>query len=160
MKLIITLNQNELQLEIRQNGRVLDPAPFANKRFAQSRRQIRKRCGVDSETFSYYHDLQDRLTPLEVAGFKKRGFVIRNGVFVYKELLMGLITGLDKILERNSIDPIRLIRYTGAGRSKKAKSNGVNTSALDSFKIRSELGEYGTSHKIIAAFVEGLKIKI
>ncbi len=61
---------------------------------------------IDSESFSYYHDL-DAL----------------------------LISNLDKILERNSID----------------------TTALNSFKIAGNTGENSTSYKIAAAFIEGLK---
>ena len=86
MKLVITLNQNELRLEIRQKGRV-----------------------IDFETASYYHDLSDVL-----------------------------ITILDKLLKRNSID----------------------TTALNSFKIQGNTGENGTSYKIAAAFIEGLKVGV
>ncbi len=82
MKLVITLNQSEFKLEIRQKGRVLD-----------------------SETFSYYHDLSEKL-----------------------------ITSLDKLLKRNSID----------------------TTALNLFKIRGNTGKNSTSYKIAAAFIEGL----
>ena len=67
MKLVITLNQNELQLEIRQNGKVLD-----------------------SETFSYYHDLSDVL-----------------------------ITFLDKLLKRNNIDTTALKSFKIQGNTGK-----------------------------------------
>ena len=83
MKLVITLNQNELKLEICQKSRVLD-----------------------SETALYYHDLSDVL-----------------------------ITSLDKLLKRNNID----------------------TTALKSFKIQGNTGKNGTSYKIAAAFIEGLR---
>lgn len=62
---------------------------------------------LDSESFLYYHDLQDQL-----------------------------ITNLDRIIRRANID----------------------TSAINSFKTLGGLGKDSTSHKIIEAFVEGLKI--
>ena len=83
MKLVITLNQSELKLEIRQKSRV-----------------------IDSETLLYYHDLSEKL-----------------------------ITSLDKLLKRNNID----------------------TTALNSFKIRGNTGKNSTSYKIAAAFIEGLR---
>ncbi len=101
MKLIITLNQNELQLEIRQKGRVLD-----------------------SETLSYYHDISEKL-----------------------------ITSLDKLLKRNNIDPVKSSK-TGAA---KRQFDGVDTTALKSFKIRGNTGKNSTSYKIAAAFIEGLR---
>lgn len=64
---------------------------------------------IDSETFLYYHDLSDVL-----------------------------ITNLDKLLQRNSID----------------------TSVLKLFKLQENIGENSTSYKIAAAFLEGLKVKI
>ncbi|MEX1063886.1 MAG: hypothetical protein WD898_00125 [Candidatus Paceibacterota bacterium] len=63
---------------------------------------------IDSESFSYYHNLDDLL-----------------------------ISNLDKLLKRNSID----------------------TTALNSFKITGNTGENSTSYKIAAAFVEGLKFQ-
>lgn len=61
---------------------------------------------LDSETFSYYHDISEKL-----------------------------ITTLDKLLKRNNID----------------------TTAINSFKIRGNIGKNSTSYKIAAAFIEGLK---
>ena len=70
---------------------------------------VTKRKIIDSETFLYYHDLSDLL-----------------------------ISKLDKLLQRNSID----------------------ASAIKSFKIQENIGENSTSYKIVAAFIEGLKAKI
>ncbi len=53
----------------------------------------------------------------------------------YHDLSDVLITFLDKLLKRNNID----------------------TTALKSFKIQGNTGENGTSYKIAAAFIEGLK---
>jgi hypothetical protein len=64
---------------------------------------------IDSETFSYYHDLSDLL-----------------------------ISRLDSLLKKNNIDTI----------------------ALKSFKITGNVGEDSTSYKIVAAFVEALKVRV
>ncbi len=91
MRLVITLNQNELQLEIRQKGRVIDPAPFED--CASRKNQdftVLKRCGVDSETASYYHDLSEKL-----------------------------ITSLDKLLKRNNIDTTALNSFKIQGNTSK-----------------------------------------
>ncbi len=85
MRLLITLNQNGLRLEISQKGRL-----------------------IDFETASYYHDLSDVL-----------------------------ITLLDKLLKRNNID----------------------ATVLNSFKIQGNAGDNSTSYKMVAAFIEGLKVK-
>ena len=53
----------------------------------------------------------------------------------YYDLSEKLITSLDKLLKRNNID----------------------TTALNSFKIRGNTGKNSTSCKIAAAFIEGLK---
>lgn len=62
MELIITLNQGEFRLEIRQKSRVVDPAPFEGcaSRKNQNLTAL-KRCGVDFETAKYYHDISDVL---------------------------------------------------------------------------------------------------
>ncbi len=70
---------------------------------------LKKSRVLDSETFSYYHDLSEKL-----------------------------ITSLDKLLKRNNID----------------------TTALKSFKIRGNTGKNGTSYKIAAAFIEGLRAEV
>ena len=110
MKLVITLNQSELKLEIRQNGRVLDPVVEIRKNrtkgAVKAAGSSNFHYGVDSETLSYYHDLSEKL-----------------------------ITSLDKLLKRNNID----------------------TTALNSFKIRGNTGKNSTSYKIAAAFIEGLR---
>jgi hypothetical protein len=92
---------------------------------------------IDFKTTSYYHDLSELLTPLEVADIIKKGFVKKGGVVIYGELLTGLISALDKLLKRNKLD--------------------VKT--LKSYKIISNLGKNSTSYKIAAAFIEGLKTK-
>lgn len=92
---------------------------------------------IDIEEAKYYHDLSELLTPLEVADIIKKGFVKKDGVVIYGELLTGLISALDKILKRNKLD--------------------VKT--LKSYKIISNLGKNSTSYKIAAAFIEGLKTK-
>lgn len=61
---------------------------------------------LDLQSTKYYHDLSDML-----------------------------ITGLDKLLERNKID----------------------TSSLKSFKIKGNLGQDSTSYKIASAFIAGLQ---
>ena len=75
MKLVITLNQNELQLEIHQKGRVLDPVKSYHGHEVLGRDRRRRFYVLDSETLSYYHDLSEKL-----------------------------ITSLDKLLKRNNID--------------------------------------------------------
>jgi hypothetical protein len=142
LQIIAKKNPNTITMKLDKNGRVLDPVREAKLRIGSSKHKQAisptLSNGVDSESFLYYHNLEDQLTPLEATGFKKRGFITRNGTLIFKELLTGLITVLDKILERNNID----------------------TSTLNSFKTRSELGEHSTSHKILLVFVKGLKIKI
>lgn len=101
MKLVITLNQDKLRLEIRQ------------------KRQV-----IDFETALYYHDLSDML-----------------------------ITSLDKLLKRNNIDPVKSSKAGAA----KRQFDGVDTTALKSFKIRGNTGKNSTSYKIAAAFIEGLR---
>jgi hypothetical protein len=83
MNLLINLKPNSASLEISQNGRMLD-----------------------SETFSYYHDLDDKL-----------------------------ISYIDKLLKRNSID----------------------ITVVKAYKIVEGMGENSTSAKIAQAVVEGLK---
>jgi len=90
---------------------------------------------IDSETALYYHNLDNVLTPLEVSAIRKKGVIIKGGQAIYGELLTGLITALDKLLKRNSID----------------------ATALKSFKIGGNTGKNSTSYKIAAAFVEGLR---
>ena len=111
----INLTQAELTLKLLKNRRVLD--------LYKSR---------------YYHDLSDVLTPLEVADIIKKGYIKKGGTVIYKELLTGLITSLDRLLKRNNID----------------------TTALKSYKILSNTGRDSTSYKIAAAFLEGLKVRI
>jgi len=92
---------------------------------------------VDTEETKYYYDLSEALTRLEVADIIKKGFVKKGGTVIYGELLAGLISALDKLLKRNRLD----------------------VRALKSYKIINDLGENSTSHKIAAAFIEGLKAK-
>lgn len=68
---------------------------------------LRNRRAIDSELAKYYYDLSDVL-----------------------------ISALDKLLKRNTID----------------------IKSLKSYKIRGDLGTNSTSYKIASAFVEGLKI--
>ena len=121
---------------------------------------LKNRRVIDIEKTKYYHDLSKVLTPLEVSAIKRKGFIKRDGTVIYGELLTGLITTLDKLLKRNNIDPIRLFCHTKAKHSKKAKSNGVGTTAISSFKIRGNIGKNSTSYKIAAAFIEGLKVRV
>jgi hypothetical protein len=83
MILSVFIEQNLIRMSLAEKGKVLD-----------------------SETFSYYHDISEKL-----------------------------ITSLDKLLKRNNID----------------------TTALNSFKIRGNTGKNSTSYKIAAAFIEGLR---
>mgnify|MGYP001558068011 CR=1 FL=1 len=97
---------------------------------------IKNKRVIDFETAKYYHDLSDVLTPLEVTDIIKKGFVIKDGTAIYGELLTGLISTLDKLLIRTSID----------------------IKSLKGYKIQGNLGTDNTSYKIASAFVEGLKI--
>lgn len=90
----------------------------------------------DMQKSIYYHDLDGVLTPLEVSAIKKKGYVIREGVEIYGELLTGLITTLDKLLKKNKIRP--------------------NT--LKTYKIQGNLGPDSTSYKIASAFVQALRV--
>ncbi len=90
MKLVITLSQNELRLEIRQNGRVIDPALEGGEYLKCDRKPASFKGGVDSETALYYHDLSDVL-----------------------------ISSLDKLLKRNNIDTIALNSFKIQGNTSK-----------------------------------------
>ena len=107
MKLVITLNQDKLRLEIHQKRRVIDPhTKRGSAPGARDFNNPRSGVGVDFETALYYHDLSEKL-----------------------------ITSLDKLLKRNNID----------------------TTALNSFKIRGNTGKNSTPYKIVAVFIEGLR---
>jgi hypothetical protein len=91
MKFVITLNQGEFKLEIRQKGRVLDPhAKRGSAPKARGFNNPRYGVGVDSETSLYYHDLSDVL-----------------------------ITSLDKLLKRNNIDTTALKSFKIRGNTGK-----------------------------------------
>ncbi len=90
---------------------------------------LKNRVAVDLQTAKYYHNLSEVL-----------------------------ITTLDMLFKRTRIDPVRHFRHNGGKSSKKAMSNGVDTTALKSFKIKGNLGTDSTSHKITQAFIEGLKV--
>ena len=113
MELIIELKNNQCWLEL-----------------------VKKGNGVDAENFSYYHDLDDKLTPLEATYLKRHGYIMREKTRVYKELLTGLISAIDKMSKRNNID----------------------VTTIKDYKIRENLGENATSVKIAEAVVEGLKV--
>lgn len=69
-------------------------------------------------------------------GLVKKGRVLDSETALYyHDISEKLITSLDKLLKRNNID----------------------TTALKSFKIQGNTGKNGTSYKIAAAFIEGLK---
>lgn len=159
MELVITLNQNGLKLEIRQNGRVIDPALEKDRELKFGRRPVLFKGGVDFETAKYYHNLDGVLTPLEVAGIIKRGFIVKDGVAIYGELLTGLISTLDKLLKRNTLDPIRLFSNNKDRHGTQAKSNGAGLEAVKSYKILGNLGTDSTSYKIAAAFIGALKFR-
>jgi hypothetical protein len=101
MILSVFIEQNLIRMSLAEKGKVLD-----------------------SETFSYYHDISEKL-----------------------------ITSLDKLLKRNNIDPVKSSRAGAA----KRQFDGVDTTALKSFKIRGNTGKNSTSYKIAAAFIEGLR---
>jgi hypothetical protein len=61
---------------------------------------------------------------------------MREKTRVYKELLTGLISAIDKMSKRNNID----------------------ITTIKDYKIRENLGENATSVKIAEAVVEGLKV--
>ncbi len=85
MKLVITLNQSGLRLEIRQKGRV-----------------------IDSETFSYYHDISEKL-----------------------------ITSLDKLLKRNNIDATALNLFKIRGNTgKNSTSYKIAAAFVEGLRIR------------------------
>lgn len=93
---------------------------------------------IDSAGFSYYRDLEDKLTPLEASYLRRYGYIKMGGGRVYDELLTGLITGLDKLLKRNR----------------------MGTHHLKSYRISENIGENATSYKIVRAFIAGLKVKV
>jgi len=113
--LAITLNQSSAGLQIKMRNKV-----------------------IDSKSFSYYHDLDRKLTPLQAAYLKKHGYIRRGETRVYKELVTGLITNLDRLLKRNRI--------------------GVDS--IKGHKILGKIGREATSHKIAEAITQGLKIKL
>jgi hypothetical protein len=85
MKLVINLNQNEFRLEIRQKGRVLD-----------------------SETFSYYYDISEKL-----------------------------ITSLDKLLKRNNIDATALNLFKIRGNTgKNSTSYKIAAAFVEGLRVR------------------------
>ena len=109
----IKISQSEVELKLSKKGRV-----------------------IDLQTAKYYHDLSEVLTPLEVTAIIKKGHIKKGTTVIYKELLTGLITSIDKLLKRTRID----------------------ATALKSFKIKGNLGQDSTSYKIAQAFIEGLKV--
>jgi hypothetical protein len=78
---------------------------------------------------------QSRIT---MAILKNRRVVDSRVFSYYHDLGEVLITTLDKLLKRNNID----------------------TSVIKSFKIQGNTGKDSTSHKIAAAFIEGLKTRV
>jgi len=135
MTLFIKVESDKIAIKLLKNGRVLDPVKPHRGHGVLGRDRQRRFYVLDSETFSYYHDISEKLTPLEVSAIKRKGFIKRGKTVIYGELLTGLITSLDKLLKRNNID----------------------TTALNSFKIRGNTGKNSTSYKIAAAFIEGLR---
>jgi len=135
MILSVFIEQNLIRMSLAEKGKVLDPVKPHRGHGVLGRDRQRRFYVLDSETFSYYHDISEKLTPLEVSAIKRKGFIKRGKTVIYGELLTGLITSLDKLLKRNNID----------------------TTALNSFKIRGNTGKNSTSYKIAAAFIEGLR---
>jgi hypothetical protein len=77
---------------------------------------------------------QDQIT---LGLLKKERVIDSETALYYHDLSDVLITTLDKLLKRNNID----------------------TTALNSFKMLGNVGKNSTSHKVAAAFLEGLKAK-
>ena len=76
MILSIFIEQSRIKMNLIKKGGILDPAPFKSRALHKNQDlTVLKRCGVDSEAFSYYHDINGKL-----------------------------ITTLDKLLKRNNID--------------------------------------------------------
>lgn len=136
MELLLILDNDKLRLELLKNRQV-----------------------IDIETAKYYHDISEVLTPLEVTDIIRKGFVTRGDTVIYKELLTGLITSLDKLLKRNKVDPIRLLGNNRVSNSIKTKSNGAGFKAIKIYKIQGDLGDNSTSYKIASAFIGALKFR-
>ena len=113
MQLIIKLEQNNIQLSFHQAGRV-----------------------IDTETAKDYHDLSVVLTPLEVSRIISKGYIIKGSNHIYRELLTGLISCLDKLLKRNKLD----------------------LKAIKGYKMLGNLGTDSSSYKITSALIGGLQI--
>ena len=111
----------ELKIELKNDGAILT--------------LISRNTPVDMESFEYHHDLEIKLTPLEAAYLKRFGYIKKGKCRVYKELLTGLITHLDKLLTRNGIDIVKLKEYN----------------------LISALESEATSVKIAEAVIAGLK---